>query len=79
MTARKWICSKYGMNEADNFGVNYRIIEDRPLVETISIDKAVEIFNRDLEEMRVFLGQYGHKDKAFEATCKIWDKHLVVF
>lgn len=76
MTAREWFCGKYGMKTSDNFSFMYRPYRK---IHDISIDDAVKQFEKDVEENREFLACLNIDTiSAFDMTCKIWEKHLVI-
>ena len=61
-----------------NCNINYRVVEGGRLIESIPFPEAVKRFLRDYEETKeLFLG-YGIEEKAYEATARIWYKHIVV-
>ncbi len=63
-----------------NACVNYKIYEYGNLIESLPFSKAVEKFMTDFEEMKIFAEAYNlDENRAFEMTCSIWKKHIVVF
>lgn len=58
----------------DDFTINYRVVEYSSLVEAYTMEKALGLFQNDLEDMSGWLPD----SKVFEAVCSIWKKHLVV-
>lgn len=61
-----------------NCNINYRIVEGGRLIESIQFSEAVKRFLRDYEEMKELFSEYGIEEKAYEATARIWYKHIVV-
>lgn len=64
----------------ENDNINYKPYEHGSFVQSMHIDKAVEMLKKDIEEMHVFLSAYGitEKEKAIEGTFRIWKRHLVI-
>lgn len=63
----------------ENDNINYRPYEAGRVVESIPFRKALQMFEKDIEEMKIFLNEYGLEEKAVESTCKIWKNHIVIF
>lgn len=59
--------------------VNYKPYEYGHLIESIPFSVAVDKFMKDYEEMEAFAECYNLKDKAFEMTCNMWRKQIVIF
>lgn len=60
--------------------INYRVYEYGSILESLPFDTAVEKFIQDYEEIKDLLESYGlNSDKAYEGTCRIWEKHIVTF
>lgn len=71
----KDICKNDG-----NSCVNYRPYEHDSLVESISFSQAVDKFMKDYEEMKDFAECFHlNEGKAFDMTCSIWKKHIVIY
>ena len=63
-----------------NTSINYKPYENSPLVLTLSAEEANKKFIEDLKDMTDFFNSFGlDKEKAYNATKKIWKKHLVKF
>lgn len=60
--------------------INYKPYENSPLIITLSAEEANKKFIEDLKDMAKFFSNFGlDKEKAYNATEKIWKKHLVTF
>lgn len=59
--------------------INYRIVEGGSFIESIPFSEAVKRFLKDYEETKEMFREYGIEEKAYEATARIWYKHIVVF
>lgn len=80
MTAREWLCKKYSAAINENFSICYRPYEGGSLVEAVNIDDAVKRFDEDVEENKHFLACFDvGEEEAFDMTCRIWEKHLVIW
>lgn len=63
----------------ENDNINYRPYEAADVVESIPFRKALKMFEKDIEEMKIFLCEYGLAEKTIESVCKIWESHIVIF
>lgn len=79
MTATEFLKNEAGADEICN--INYKPYEYGSLVESVPFKKAVEMIEKDIQEMVEFLSGYGIEDeeKAKDGTFKIWKNHLVIF
>ena len=60
--------------------INYKPYENSPLIITLSAEEANKKFIEDLKDMEEFFNGFGlDKEKAYNATKKIWEKHLIKF
>ena len=66
-------------NASENDNIYYKPYVYGNLVQSIPMRKAVEMVEKDIEEMKEFFIPYHLEDKAEEATYNIWKNHLVVF
>lgn len=62
----------------ENDNINYKPYEYSNIIQSIPIRKAVEMLNKDIEEMKEFLSPYHLQSKAQWAVYKLWRKKLVV-
>lgn len=63
----------------ENDNISYKLYENGNIIQSIPFKKALKMFEKDIEEMEIFLSEYGLEEKVIEATCKIWRKHIVIF
>lgn len=63
----------------ENDNISYKPCENGNIIQSIPFKKALKMFRKDIEEMEIFLSEYGLEEKVIEATCKIWRKHIVIF
>lgn len=63
----------------ENDNINYKPYEAGHIVRSIPFKKALKMFEKDIEEMKVFLSEYGLEKKAVESACKIWKSHIVIY
>lgn len=66
-------------NCKENDNINYMPYPSGNIVQSIPFKNALKMFRKDIEEMKGFLNEYNLKEKAVEAVCKIWKKHIVTF
>ena len=82
-TAREYFEDRYGAKSGEYFGVNYREYEYSRVIETISIDKAVEILEDYIDEVDAFLNDMGLEHTAEQVRTGAYNgwgmKHFVVF
>ena len=63
----------------ENDNISYKLYENGNIIQSIPFKKALKMFEKDIEEMKSFLSEYGLEEKAIESTCKIWKNHIVIF
>lgn len=63
----------------ENDNINYKPYEYGSVVQSIPIRRAVEMLNKDIEEMEEFLSPYHLQSKAQRTVYKQWRKKLVVY
>lgn len=63
----------------ENDNINYKPYEYGFQIQSISMRKAVEMVEKDIEEMKEFLKPYHLENKAQCAVYQNWRKKLVVF
>lgn len=61
----------------ENNNINYKPYEYDNLIKSIPFKQALKMFEKDIEEMKIFLSEYGLEEKAIDATCKIWKNHVI--
>ena len=64
-------------DEDDN--INYKPYEHANVIQSIPMSKAVEMVEKDIEEMKEFLIPYHLEAKAQFAVYKLWREKIVVF
>ena len=62
-----------------NDNINYKPYEYANVIHSIPMIKAVEMVEKDIEEMKEFLKPYHLENKAQCAVYQNWRKKLVVF
>lgn len=66
--------------KSENDYINYRPYECGSLIKTISVKQAVEMINKDIEEMIEIFDSFGlAKEQAIQGTFDVWKKRLAVF
>ena len=63
---------------SENDNINYKPYENSNLIQSVPMNQAVQMVEKDIEEMEEFLSPYHLDSKAEEAAYHVWKKHLVV-
>lgn len=81
MQPREYLDKKYNMLPGVNYTVNYKITDYSTIIHGVTVDEAVKLIEKDMEDNKLFLECFGITGEHYveEMTYRIWDKHLVVF
>lgn len=75
---RNYIFEKYGAKDGDTFCVNYKAYEHGRLVESISIDRAIDLMVEYYDDMKLFVPDVDD-DRLAASVERTFDKHFIVF
>lgn len=57
---------------SENDNINYKPYENSNLIQSVPMNQAVQMVEKDIEEMEEFLSPYHLDSKAEEAAYHVW-------